>query len=87
MVPESEEIVIPGRSKHGKLIANAGSPPKWRDSWLRYVPLIGKMLVAGMNMPRYATTLEQNADFIASDLEDADSRWRGAAVGIIDPGK
>jgi hypothetical protein len=36
MTPESDEIVVPAKSKHGKLIANAGSPSGWRDSWLRY---------------------------------------------------
>jgi hypothetical protein len=87
MTPESDEIVVPAKSKHGKLIANAGSPPGWRDSWLRYIPLIGKILVAVMNVSRLGTTLEQNADFIATDLEDGDSRWSGAAVGIIDPTK
>jgi hypothetical protein len=45
------------------------------------------ILVTGSNMPRYATTLEQNADFIAADLEDWDSQWSGVAVGIIDPAK
>jgi hypothetical protein len=43
--------------------------------------------VAVMNVSRLGTTLEQNADFIATDLEDGDSRWSGAAVGIIDPTK
>lgn len=37
-----------------------------------------------MNAPRYATTLEQKADFIASDLEDYESRWNGLAVEVID---
>jgi hypothetical protein len=87
MTPESEEIVVPAKSKHGKLIAGAGSPPGWRDSWMSYIPLIGKILVAGKNMPRYSTTLEQNADFIAADLKDGDSRWISAAVGIVDPAK
>jgi hypothetical protein len=87
MVPESKDIVVPANSKHGKLIACAGSPPGWRDSWLRHIPLIGMILVTGSNMPRYATTLEQNADFIAADLEDWDSQWSGVAVGIIDPAK
>jgi hypothetical protein len=87
MTPESEEIVVPATSKHGTLIASAGSPPGWRDSWMRYIPLIGKIIVAGTNMPRYSTTLEQNADFIAADLEDGNSRWSGSAVGIIDPAK
>ena len=40
-----------------------------------------------MNASRYDTTLEQNADFIAVDLETRDSQWIGTAVGIIDASK
>jgi hypothetical protein len=40
-----------------------------------------------MNAGRYTTTLEQNADFIASDLESYESRWSGTAVGVIDGSK
>ena len=37
-----------------------------------------------INASRYGTTLEQNAEFIADDLESYESRWSGVAVGIID---
>lgn len=40
-----------------------------------------------MNARRYETTLEQNADFIASDLESYESRWSGMTVGVIDGSK
>lgn len=41
-----------------------------------------------MNAGRYETTLEQNAELIATDLEDGyESRWIGKAVGIIDAAK
>jgi hypothetical protein len=40
-----------------------------------------------MNASRYKTTLEQNAEFIASDLGKADSEWRGQAVGVITQSK
>jgi hypothetical protein len=36
-----------------------------------------------MNASRYKTTLEQNAEFIASDLGNAESEWKGQAVGVI----
>jgi len=40
-----------------------------------------------MNASRYETTLEQIAEFIASDLESFDSRWIGTTVGVIDGSK
>ena len=54
---------------------------------MRYIPLIGRMMVAMKNMMRLETTLEQNADFIAKDLEHAESTWVGLAVGVIDGSK
>ncbi|THZ12061.1 NAD(P)-binding protein [Aureobasidium pullulans] len=70
-----------------QLTACATTPPVWMDSWLKYIPFLGKVILAAMNASRYDTTLEQNAEFIASDLEDRDSRWIGVPVGIIDAKK
>lgn len=36
-----------------------------------------------MNAGRYETTLEQNAEFIAADLEEGESSWIGTTVGVI----
>lgn len=87
MTPESSDINVPAKSQHGKLLGNATTPPSWHDSWMKYIPLIGKSLVCAINASRYTTTLEQNADFIASDLETYESRWSGTTVGIIDGSK
>ena len=87
MTPEFSDINVPTKTPHAKLIANATNLPEWRDSWLKYTPLIGKTLVCAMNAPRYETTLEQNAEFIASDLESYESRWSGMRVGVIDGSK
>jgi hypothetical protein len=54
---------------------------------MKYIPLIGKTLVCAMNFSRYKTTLEQNADFIARDLESYESQWSRATVGVIDGSK
>jgi hypothetical protein len=54
---------------------------------MSYIPVLGRVIVTGMNAPRLQTTLEQNADFIAEDLEREESQWVGKAVGIIDPSK
>lgn len=84
MTPESSDFSVPTKSAHARLTANAGTPPMWNDSWMRHIPLIGKTIVVGMNFSRYVTTLEQNADFIASDLETYESRWSMRTVGVID---
>ncbi|OCL04834.1 NAD(P)-binding protein [Glonium stellatum] len=87
MTPEFSDINVPTKTSHEKLIANAATLPLWQDSWIKYIPLIGKTLLCAMNAGRYETTLEQNAEFIASDLESYESRWSGMTVGVIDGSK
>lgn len=87
MVPESPNISLPGTMPKEALIASAGTPPQWQDSWMRHIPFIGKTVVSGMNASRYKTTLEQNSEFIASDLSNANSEWKGEAVGVITKAK
>ena len=87
MTPESSDLNVPTKTLHGKLIANATTLPSWHDSWIKYIPLIGRTLLCAMNAGRYETTLEQNAEFIASDLESSESRWSGMTVGVIDRSK
>ena len=83
MVPESPDVQLPGTAPKDTLEAKAGMPPQWNDSWTRHIPLIGKTIVSGMNASRYRTTLEQNAEFIASDLGNGESEWKWQAVGVI----
>ena len=87
MIAESSEIKVPTTTSRAKLVANATTPPLWQDSWVKHIPLIGKVIWCAMNASRYETTLEQNADFIAEDLETYESRWSGKTVGIIDRSK
>jgi hypothetical protein len=87
MVPESSDFSVPTKTPQGKLLANAGSPPSWQNLWVEYIPVIGRTLACAMNFGRYDTTLEQNAEFIASDLESGESRWSGRTVGVIDGSK
>lgn len=91
-VSERSEVEFPSVSSlnttpRSPLIASAGTPPLWQDSWLKHIPLIGKTIVSGMNAGRYQTTLEANADFIARDLEfgggGGGGEWVGKAVGVI----
>lgn len=81
MVPESES---PTTTKLPKLVASAEFPAQWRESWLSYIPFIGRPVVAIMNAMRSTVTLEQSADFMAADLEAVESPWIGKRVGTID---
>lgn len=89
LVPESTDLSVPTKaSERQKLVANRTTPPMWKSSWLSYIPIIGKSLVIAMNFSRYETTLEQNAEFIANDLEDGhQSQFIGSTVGVIDPAR
>jgi len=88
MVPEHTEIALSGKTTRSEvLVASAGTPPRWQDFWFKHIPLIGKTLVSAMNASRYQTTLEQNAEFIASNLENGDGEWEGQAVGVISASK
>ena len=84
MTPESSDLSVPAKTSKGPLIANATTPPLWQDFWVQSIPLIGTTLSMAINANRYTTTLEQNAEFIANDLEDTKSRWVRMAVGVID---
>jgi hypothetical protein len=85
LTEESSDFSVPTKaSSESKLIANAETPPLWKESWLRWIPLLGKPLVAAVNASRYVVTLEQTADFIATDLASDGSRWIGMTVGVID---
>ena len=83
MIPEYPNVQLPGIAPKDTLEAKAATPPQWNDSWMRHIPLIGKAIVSGMNASRYKTTLEQNAEFIAGDLVNEESEWKGQAVGVI----
>ncbi|RMZ02882.1 hypothetical protein D0860_07041 [Hortaea werneckii] len=69
MKAKSSDLTSPTKTRQGKLTANATTPPLWHNSRLRLIPLVGKSLTVARNAARYETTLEQNADFIAADLE------------------
>jgi hypothetical protein len=81
MIPESES---PTTTKLPKLVASAEVPAQWRKSWLAYIPFIGKPVVAAIHAMRSTVTLEQSADFMATDLEAVESPWIGKRVSTID---
>ena len=48
---------------------------------------MGPFLEVLFNAPRYATTLEGCADFIAADLKGGEATFVGRRVGVFDAGK
>lgn len=70
-----------------RLLAAADTPPDWQHTFLEKIPLLGPLAGIFRNAPRYGTTLEDCADFIASDLKTPDSIYVGHRVGIIEQTK
>lgn len=63
------------------LVISAGAPPQWSEKYLT-VPVIGGFLKVFSQAAGYLSKLEDNADFIASDLLlGADSPWIHQRVG------
>ncbi|KAJ9148543.1 hypothetical protein NKR23_g4968 [Pleurostoma richardsiae] len=64
------------------LLAAAGIAPEWSAAFL-CTPLVGGYLNIMAQAAAYGTTLEDNADFIAKDLEQGeDSAWIFQKVGV-----
>ncbi|KAK5115313.1 hypothetical protein LTR62_001513 [Meristemomyces frigidus] len=88
MNPESSDLSVPTKLSQGRLTASATVPPMWKRFWFSSLPLVGSFLAVAMNAGRYSvTTLEQNADLIATDLETRHSQFVGKTVGVISVGK
>lgn len=66
----------------GNLMASTKTPPGWTDGFST-VPVIGTYLNVLSQISLYTTTLEENADFIAQDLETGmNSQWLFSKVGV-----
>ena len=83
MNPASSEFVVPTKATPGALTAQATTPPGLKDSWMKSVPIAGNFFHIGSQASRYTTTLEDNAEFIAYDLEMNGDEWVGKKVGVI----
>lgn len=63
------------------LLVAASVPPQWSEKYQK-VPIIGGYLNVFSQATGYTTSLEDNADFIASDLlRGTDSPWVYQKVG------
>lgn len=84
LTPRHKEARIPAPDdcSAANVIAQANSPPEWRDT-LAWVPLIGPYLNILSQAAGYATSLEDPLDFIAADFEKGlQSEFIGKKVGF-----
>ena len=88
MTPTSQTIALLETPRGNSLSASADVPPHWQNSYFHgIIPFVGPLISALGNAPRYGTKLEDNADFIAADLESGDARFVGKRVGVFDKGE
>ena len=88
MKPRSQTVdLLVGPQRHG-LVVGVGKPPEWRDSWVRWVPVVGVYLNLLPVILSYGTMLEDVADLLAEDFDRGEeSEFVGQLVGFKDIGK
>lgn len=84
MLPANKTIEPLSEPRGNTLVVENGIPADWRYSYLNQIPILGTILSIFGNILRYNTTLEDNADFMAADLENPDSKHIGHRVSVID---
>ncbi|KAF6226708.1 hypothetical protein HO173_012375 [Letharia columbiana] len=86
MIPASKTVTLLDAPRGNPLNASADVPPGFQNSYFHNIPYLGPIISSVGNAPKYGTTLEDCADFIAADLEKKDTRFVGHRVGVIDAG-
>lgn len=88
MKPKSDTIdLLPGPQHHG-LAVGVRELPAYRDSWLRWIPVVGVYLNTVPVILSYTTVLDDVADLLAEDFEKGSkSAYIGQLVGMKDVGK
>jgi hypothetical protein len=87
MNPVNKTIQLQNAPRENPLIASVDYPPGWQNSYFHNIPVIGVLFSILGNAPKYATNLEDCADFIAADLARIESDFVGHRVGVYDTGK
>ena len=86
MVPASKTIDLLDAPRGNPLKASVDVPADFQKSYLHSVPFLGPLMGILGNFPRYGTTLEDCADFIAADVAKKDTTFVGRRVSVIDGG-
>lgn len=82
MMPATPGVERLAATRRHSLILKANEPPRWVDSWIKNIPLVGDYLNLLLVIPQYTTELEDIADFLAEDLESGSTEWAGRKVGV-----
>jgi hypothetical protein len=82
MVPISETIDVLDSPRGNKLDLTVDELPKWKGSWLRYIPFVGGVSALITIIREYTTDLEDVADFLAQDLKTGSEVYFGKNVGM-----
>ena len=75
--------ILEGPRKHD-FVVKADVPPVWKESWWKNVPVFGRYVEVMRSFVGNMTTLEENADFWAEDLESGSKEWEFRRVGVMD---
>ncbi|KAK5737486.1 hypothetical protein LTR17_006714 [Elasticomyces elasticus] len=86
MKPASTSIDVLEQPRGNGLAIATGTPPAWRDGWVKYIPFIGRYLNIIGPILSYTTKLEDVADLIAADLASSETKLIGELVAMKDVG-
>ena len=86
MVPASKTINLLDAPRGNPLKASVDVPAEFQKSYLHSIPYVGPLIGILGNFPRYGTTLEDCADFMAADVAKKDMMFVGHRVSVIDAG-
>ncbi|KAK4951726.1 hypothetical protein LTR10_009645 [Elasticomyces elasticus] len=82
MKPASINIDVLESPRGNSLSIATGTPPAWRNGWVKYIPFIGRYLNIIGPILGYTTKLEDVADLIAADLANSETRLVGELVAM-----
>ena len=83
MVPVSKTVDLLDAPRGNPLVASADAPTGFQQSYLHSIPYLGPFISLMSNIAKYNTTLEDCADFIATDVENKEPRFVGHRVSVI----
>lgn len=84
MTSASKTITLLNAPRGNNLRASADVPANFQQSFLHNIPYLGPFISLVGNVHRYGITLEDCADFIATDIKKEDKTYVGHRVSVID---
>ena len=85
MTQKSTDFSVPTKTTPSNLVGGTPHPPGFKDVWVKHIPVVGRLFWIFSHIFMYQTSLEDNAEFIAADLEKKeDSEWIGKKVCTVE---